>query len=153
MFGGSPRWLIGLLMIWILLCVVGNIIEGADVLTENQVRMVQNMTAQEYIEAKDPDTGGVVTYGSNPYSIFDTIRKAITTDWTWLYDIDTTMTQADCSGGGIAGIGGKKWNADIPACQVPNEFMLIWSLIYWPISAGILVEGVMSLARLIRGGG
>jgi hypothetical protein len=147
MFGGSPRWLIGLLMIWVLLCVVGNIIEGADALTENQVRMIQNMTAQEYIEAKDPNTGGVVTYGSNPFSIFDTIRKAITMDWTWLYDIDTSMAQADCSGGGM------KWNATIPACQVPNDFMLIWAIIYWPITAGILIEGVMSLAKLVRGGG
>lgn len=147
MFGGSPRWLIGMLMIWILLCVIGNIIEGADALTETQVRMVQNMTAQEYIEAKDPDTGGVVTYGSNPFSVFDSIRKAMTMDWTWLYDLDYTMDEADCSGSGM------KWNDDEPACQVPNEFWIIWAIIYWPIMAALLIEGIMSLARLVRGGG
>jgi len=125
---GSPRWLIGMLMAWVLLAIVGNIIEGAGVLTENQIGYLQQMTEAELIEAKDPDTGGTVTYGGTPKSMVEMIVDALTMDWAWLYDVD-----------------------EVTGEQTPNNFWYIWAIIYIPIMIGILFELFVLALRLIRG--
>lgn len=125
---GNPRWLIGLLCAFVLLTIIGNIIEGADALTAQQVAHIQAMQESGLTEAKDPDTGGVVTYGSTPKAMIDAILSAITMDWPWLYDID-----------------------DATGEQTPNSFYIIWAIIYWPIMIGILFELFVLALRLIRG--
>jgi len=125
---GSPRWLIGLLMAFVLLSIVGNIIEGAGVLTASQIGQLQDMTEAELIEAKDPDTGGTVTYGGTPKTMVEMIIDAITMDWAWLYDVDPTTGE-----------------------QTPNNFYYIWAVLYIPIMIGILFELFVLALRLIRG--
>ena len=141
------RWVIGLLMAFVLLTLIGNIIEGADALTAAQVEHMQEMTEMQIVEAKDPDTGSGVTYGSNPLSVYDAVVSAVTMDWAWLYDLDYATTEAVCTAAG------HKWNSDISACQTPNEFYIIWAAIYWPIMIGFLFMLFMTMLKLIRGGG
>ena len=124
----NPRWLIGLLMAFILLTIIGNIIEGAGTLTAAQVDKIQQMTESQLIEAKDPDTGGIITYGGTPKSMIEAIIAALTMDWAWLYDIDPVTGE-----------------------QTPNLFWMIWAIIYWPIMIGILFELFVLALRLIRG--
>lgn len=126
--------------------IVGNIIEGAAVLTSSQVAQIQNMTELNVSEASDPTVGGVLTYGGAPKNMVDTVIQAITMDWTWLYTIDKSMTQAQC-----AAVAGSKWRASIPACQKPNEYYWIWAIIWYPIMIALLFELAILLARLIRG--
>ena len=123
------RWVIGLLMAFVLLTLIGNIVEGADALTAAQVAHMQEMTEMQIVEAKDPDTGSVVTYGANPLSVYDAITSAVTMDWAWLYDIDPATGE-----------------------QTPNEFYIIWAAIYWPIMIGFLFMLFMTMLKLIRGG-
>ena len=124
----NPRWLIGLLMAFILLTIIGNIIEGAGTLTAAQVDKIQQMTESQLIEAKDPDTGGIITYGGTPKSMIEAIISALTMDWAWLYDIDPVTGE-----------------------QTPNSFWMVWAIIYWPIMIGILFELFVLALRLIRG--
>lgn len=124
---GSPRWLIGLIMAFVLLSIVGNIIEQAGILTADQIGYLQSMTEAEMVEAKDPDTGGTVTYGGTPKSMIEMIVDAITMDWAWLYDVNDAGE------------------------QTPNNFYYIWAIIYIPIMIGILFELFVLALRLIRG--
>ena len=124
----NPRWLIGLLFCFIMLTIIGNIIEGAGTLTTAQVAKIQDMTESQLIEAKDPDTGGIITYGGTPKSMIEAIIAALTMDWAWLYDID-----------------------DATGEQTPNTFWMIWAIVYWPIMIGILFELFVLALRLIRG--
>ena len=124
----SPRWLMGMLFAWIMLTIIGNIIEGAGTLTTAQAAQIQEMTESQLIEAKDPDTGGIITYGGTPKSMIEAIISALTMDWAWLYDID-----------------------DATGEQTPNAFWMIWAIIYWPIMIAILFELFVLALRLIRG--
>jgi len=137
--------LIGLLTAFVLLGVIGNIIEGADALTATQVAQMQSMTESQLTESKDPDTGGVVTYGSNPKSVVEAIISAITMDWPWLYDIDKTLTEDECEA-----TSGYKWNGT--SCQTPNQYYIIWAIIYWPISIAIMFSLIVLIFRILRGG-
>ena len=142
----SPRWLIGTIMAWIILAIVGNIIEGAAVLTNSQVAQIQTMSEINVSEAADPTVGGVLTYGGAPKNMVDTIIQSLTMDWTWLYTIDKSMTSVQC-----AAVAGAKWRASIPGCQKPNEYYWIWAIIWYPIMIALLFELAILLARLIRG--
>ena len=123
------RWVIGLLMAFVLLTLIGNIVEGADALTAAQVAHIQEMSEMEIIEAKDPDTGSSITYGTNPLSVYQAITSAITMDWAWLYDVDEAAGE-----------------------QTPNEFYIIWAAIYWPIAFGFLFMLFLTMLKLVRGG-
>lgn len=125
---GNPKVLIGLMFVFVMLTIIGNIVEGAGTLTSAQVAQIQEMTESQLIEAKDPDTGGIVTYGGTPKSMIDAILSAITMDWAWLYDID-----------------------DATGEQTPNAFWMIWAIIYWPIMIGIMFELFVLALRLVRG--
>ena len=131
-----------------ILTIVGNIIEGAAVLTSTQVAQIQAMTEINVSEASDPTVGGVITYGGAPKNVVDTIIKAITMDWTWLYKIDKSMTQVQCAAGSSQGW---KWNSTVSGCQKPNEYYWIWAIIWYPIMIALLFEIAILLARLIRG--
>jgi hypothetical protein len=129
-----------------LLTIIGNIIEYADILTATQVAELQTMTRVNVSESADPTVGGVITYGGAPKNVVDAVIKAIMMDFTWLYDMDKSMTQIQC-----ATVAGSKWNSTIPACQKPNQYYWIWAILWYPIMIGILFELVIMLARLIRG--
>lgn len=138
-------------MAFIILTIVGNIIEGAAVLTNAQVAQIQSMTEINVSEASDPTVGGVLTYGGAPKNMIDTIISAITMDWTWLYEIDKTTTQADCIAGTLSGW---RWSSTVlpsGGCQKPNEYYWIWAVIWYPIMIALLFEIAILLARLIRG--
>jgi hypothetical protein len=145
---GTPRWLIGTIFIFILLTIIGNIIEYADVLTATQVAELQTMTNINISEAADPTVGGVLTYGGAPKNVIDAVMKAITMDFTWLYDIDRATSQASCAAGVLQGW---KWNSALSACQKPNQYYWIWVLLWYPIMIALLFELAIMLARLIRG--
>lgn len=135
--------MIGTIFAFLILTIVGNIIEGAAILTSNQVSQIQNMTEINISEASDPTVGGVLTYGGAPKNVVDTIIAAITMDWTWLYKIDKSMTQVQC-----AAVAGAKWRSSIPGCQKPNEYYWIWAIIWYPIMISLLFEIAILLARL-----
>jgi hypothetical protein len=129
-----------------LLTIIGNVIEFADIITASQVAQLQGMTQMNVSEAADPTVGGVLTYGGAPKNVIDAVMKAIMMDFTWLYDVDKSMTQAQC-----AAVAGGTWKSSIPACQKPNQYYWIWILLWYPIMIALLFELVIMLARLIRG--
>ena len=138
--------MIGSIFAFLMLSIVGNIIEQADILTVTQVANIQEMTKMNTSEAADPTVGGVLTYGGAPKNVIDTIVATLTMDWTWLYTIDRGMTSVQC-----AATVGAKWRSTIPGCQKPNQYYWIWAIIWWPIMVSLLFEIFIMLARLIRG--
>ncbi len=125
----SVRWYIGLFTAFLLLTIIGNVIEGADILTGNQVSDIKStMEGAHVSQASDPTVGGVLTYGGVVSTAVNGIVKALTMKYSWLYDVDPT-THA----------------------KTPNEYYWIWAVIWWPIVVGIVFMLFMDLARLIRG--
>lgn len=142
----SPKWFIAMVFIWASLSLIGNIIEGADFYTSEQVAMIQSMKEIQTSEASDPTVGGVLSYGGAPKNPLDTFIKAVTADYSWLYNIDTTKTEAQC-----LATAGNKWNSTDSVCMERNQYYWIWFWIYYPIMVGVLLSFGLMLARLIRG--
>jgi hypothetical protein len=142
----SPKWFVAILTIFLVLTLVSNIIEGIDYFTESQVADIQGMTEVQTSQASDPTVGGVLSYGGTPKSALDLFLKALYSDYSWLYDIDTTKTEAQCNA-----TSGAKWNSTDSVCMIRNEYYIVWFMIYYPIMAGVALSFGLMLARLIRG--
>jgi hypothetical protein len=141
----SPKWFIACIMIWVFLTLIGNIVERVDYFTATQVAQLQGMTEMQTSEAADPTIGGVLIYGSPARNAIDAFLKAITADYSWLYKIDKTKTQSQCTAAG------GKWNSTDSVCMLRNDYYIIWVLLYYPIMAGVLLSFILMLARLARG--
>jgi len=142
----SPRWLIGLLMVFVLLTIVSNIVEQADMLTAAQVAEVQEMTTQQLTGGKDPDTGGVITAGNNPLTVWQSIWKALTSEYSFWYKIDCTLTESECASAATYGVTGK-WINSTDCCQIPNAWSIIRYVIFWPITVAMFVEIALVIRR------
>ncbi|MFA5048959.1 MAG: hypothetical protein WC516_08100 [Patescibacteria group bacterium] len=141
----SPKWFISCIFIFLVLTLVGNIVEGVSLYTEEQVAMINGMGQIQTSQASDPTVGGVLSYGGTPKSALDYFIKAVTADYSWLYDIDSTKTEAQCA------TAGGKWNSTDNVCMIRNEYYLVWILLYVPIMCGVLISFGLMIARLIRG--
>ena len=147
----SPRWLIGLLMAFAILTITSNIVERADMLTQAQVEDIQDMTTQELISSQDPYTGGTVTSGNNPISVLQAVWKAISSDYSFWYKVDCTLTQSECTGTNTYGVTGK-WNSDTDCCQVANGWSIIRYIVFWPITIAMFIEIALTIRRFFTGG-
>ena len=117
----TPSWIIGLLFLFIILTIIGNVIEKADIMTDIQVAKLTTMYTVETVNTKDPDTGAASTYGNLNYGIVEAIVKAIRSDFAWMYDVDA---------------GGNK---------TPNQYFWIWIVLYYPIMIGVLFMLVITI--------
>lgn len=143
----SPRWFIGLFMLFIINSIVSNILEQQDLLTVGQMSTVQQVSGLQLTEVKDPSVGGVFTSGvATLISWQAVIEKACASDYSFFYDIDTTITQTQCSA-----ISGSKWVTAIPACQRPNDFMILRYIFYWPLTISVLLFAILTLIQAVRG--
>lgn len=139
----SPRWLIGLIMLFVICTIVSNIIEQQAILTTTQVAELQGMTEQEIVSIQDPDTGGTGTSGSTPLSIWQNIWKALWAEYTFFYNVDYTVAEGDCTG---------TWDDDIGACRTPNDWMIVRYIFFWPMTVAMFVEIILTIRRIIGGG-
>ncbi len=117
----SPSWIIGLMFIFIMLTIVGNVIEKADILTDIQVAQINTMSTVQTVNTKDPDTGVATTFGNLGYGVIEAVVKAITSDFSWLYDIDEDGN------------------------KTPNQYFWIWVVIYYPIMIGVIFMLVLTI--------
>ena len=125
----SIRWLIGTFFCFLVLTIIGNVIEGADILTGNQVADIkETMEGSHVSEAADPTVGGVLTYGGVAAVAIQGVVKALTMKYSWLYDVDPVTHE-----------------------KTPNEYYWIWAVIWWPVVIGMVLMLFLELARLIRG--
>ncbi len=124
---------------------IGNIVEQVDYFTDAQVEQLQGMTEIKTTEAADPTIGGVLIYGSSARNAIDAFIKAVTADYSWLYRIDKTMTESECT------TAGGRWNSTDSVCMLRNDFYIVWLLLYYPIMAGVVITFILMLARLARG--
>jgi hypothetical protein len=106
-----------MLFLWIILTIVGNVIEKADILTDIQVSQISTMSTVETVNTKDPDTGAASTYGNLNYGVIEAVVKAIWSDYAWLHNDDGT----------------------------PNQYYWIWVLLYYPIMIGVLFMLVITI--------
>ncbi len=132
-------------MIWVFMTLIGNIVERVDYFTDEQVAQLQGMTEMQTTEAADPTIGGVLIYGSPARNAIDAFIKSVTADYSWLYKIDKTMTESECT------TAGGKWNSTDSVCMLHNDFYIVWLLLYYPIMAGVIITFILMLARLARG--
>jgi len=135
----------GIVCIWVLLTVISNIIENVGIMTTAQVDEMESMAAQSLVESQDPETGGVMASGMTPVGALEAIWKSLTADYTFWYDVhyDMTETQCDAASG--------RWQSDISACQIGNDFMIIRYIIFWPITVSLIIELALILRRIIAG--
>lgn len=127
----GPKWLIGIIMLFLVCTLISNVIDKQDVYTAAQVASVQGMRTQQFTEAKEPDLGGVATTGENPFTVIDALWTALKLDYSFLYNVSYTTTQGEC-----ATISNARWLDSISACQIPNAGWTIWIIIvYGPIAA------------------
>lgn len=117
----SPSWFIGILMLWLILTVVGNIIEKVDILTDIQVLRIQQTAQAETVTTKDPNTGAASTFGNLNYGIVEGLWKALVCDFTWMYDVDASGN------------------------KTPNEYFWIWAVLYYGVMAGIAIGFILTI--------
>lgn len=141
----SPRWLIGLVAIWVLLTIISNVVENVEIMTTGQVGELEAMTAQSLVESQDPDTGGVMASGMTPVGALEAIWKALTADYTFWYNVHYDMTEVQCD------TANGRWHSSISACQIPNDFMIIRYIFFWPLTVALIIELALILRRIIAG--
>jgi hypothetical protein len=124
---------------------VGNIIEGVEFFTSTQVARIQTMREIQTSQASDPTVGGVLSYGGASKNALDAFIQSVTAEYSWLYYVDSTLTESQCS------TAGGRWNSTSSVCMLHNQYYIIWIFAYWAISAGVLISFGLTLARLIRG--
>jgi hypothetical protein len=138
----TPSWIIGLMLIFILMTVIGNVIEKANILTNIQMTQIRTASKMETVNTKDVDTGAAATYGNLNYGVLEAVVKALTSDFAWLYKIDKTKTAVTCVAAG------GRWNSTSSVCMMPSQYYWIWILIYYPILVGVLF--MLTLSILFR---
>lgn len=114
----SPSWLIGICFLWLILTVVGNIIEKVDILTDIQVLRIQQTAQAETVTTKDPNTGAASTFGNLNYGIVEGLWKSLVCDFTWMYESDGVTR---------------------------NQYFWIWAVLYYGIMAGIAVGFILTI--------
>lgn len=117
----SPSWFVGIIFLWLMLTVIGNIIEKQDILTSTQMAQIRTETQAETVTTKDPNTGAASTFGNVNYGIVEALWKSLTCDYSWLYKI----------------------NAD--GTKTPNDWYWIWVILYYGISAGIVIGLILTI--------
>lgn len=117
----SPSWFIGVIFLWLILTVVGNIIEKVDILTDVQVLQIQQTNQAETVTTKDPNTGAASTFGNLNYGIVEGLWKALVCDFTWMYDVDASGN------------------------KTPNEYFWIWAVLYYGIMVGIGIGFILTI--------
>jgi hypothetical protein len=136
-------------MFWLICTLLSNVIEQQDVYTAEQVAQLNAMKNQQVVETKDP-TGGVVVYGINPTTVIDALLKSLTMEYSFLYDIDYTKTEAQCDL-----ISNAVWETDTTpdSCKIPNVWFLPFSILLWGpiIAVGIYI--ILTIISVFRGGG
>lgn len=141
----SPRWLFAIVAIWVLLTIISNIIENVGMMTAAQVSELEAMAATTLVESQDPETGGIMASGMTPVGALEAIWKSLTADYSFWYDVHYDMTELECerSSG--------RWQDDISACQIGNDFMIIRYFLFWPLTVALIVELTLILRRIIAG--
>ena len=144
----SPRWFIALFMLFIINAAISNTLESADLITSTQMTTIQQSSEVQLTEVKDPNIGGAFTSGTTSLTSWAAIlSKAFTSDYSFFYHVDYTLTQAQC-----ALVSGGRWNTTITACQYPNEFMILRYILYWPLTAAVTLFAILLLIQAVRGG-
>lgn len=143
----SVRWFIGLFMLFVINAIVSNILEQQDFLTAAQMAHIDGSTGVLLTEVKDPSIGGVFVSGTSTLEAWGhIIATAFTSDYSFFYDVDYTVgSEVACTA-----LGGT-WNSVITACQIPNSFMILRYIFYWPVTAAVLLFAVFTLIQVIRG--
>ena len=131
---------------------ISNILEKQDAYTTAQVANIQAMKYQQFTEAKEPDLGGVVVSGENPLNVIGAIWQALKLDYSFLFDVDYTMTEAECEAHKAAH-SGTTWNSDISACQIPNAWWTLWLVMIYGPTVGIAFYFALTLWKAVTGRG
>lgn len=128
------KWVAGILMFWLVCLLISNILEKHEGYTEAQMAQIQGISQNITITtAKEPSIGGVTSSGDVNPTALTTILQAVTLNYSFLYDVNYSMTEPECStAGGV-------WNSSISACQYHNYWWFVWLIfIYGPIVATLL---------------
>lgn len=146
----SLRWIIAMVMFWLICTLLSNVIEQQDVYTTKQVAQINAMRTQQFTESKEPDVGGVTTTGTNPLTVLNAVYKSLTLEYSFLYDINYTYTEAQC-----ALVSNAKWQTDtVPvSCKIPNVWFLPFSILLYGPLIGVSIFIVLTIWHAIRGGG
>ena len=106
----SPRWLMALLIIWLLNLPVNNWLEGDSFITSAQANMINNSQNYSFVNSIDADGVDILSLNKQK-STFESIFDAVSFNYSFFYDVDP-----------------------ITGDNTPNEFMYIrWFLLIMSI--------------------
>ena len=149
----GPRWIAAVVMFFLMCTLISNILENQQIYTQEQVASIQAMKYQQFTEAKEPDIGGVVTTGENPLTVIGAIWQALKLEYSFLYDVDYTMTEAECNAYAAVHPGGVGWNANVGACQMPNIWWTLWLIMIYGPMVAIAFYFALQLWKAVTGRG
>jgi hypothetical protein len=129
-----------LVTFFIISTLISNVIEGQAGLSAEQVANLGDMQSQQITESKDVAATGITTTGINPLSALQAFWKAITLEYSFLYETYYGMTQTTCGA-----ISNSRWYSATSTCLVPNEWMLPFIIIMWGPLAGIAFYLVLTI--------
>ncbi len=135
----SPKLWIGIFALFIVNAVISNIIDQQNLLTTAQMADINGASNFMLSESKNPTAGGLLGSGNISWENWGHIlTTALTSDYSFFYDVDYTVaTEAACT------TAGGTWNSTLPACQIPNAFMILRYFFYWPITVATLLTVII----------
>ena len=136
-----------MLTFWLICTLLSNVVDQQDTYTTDQVAQINAMQQQQVVETKDP-AGGLVVYGINPATVINGLLKSLTLEYSFLYDIDYTKTQAQC-----VLISNARWQPTTSSCKYPNVWYLPFIILLWGPLVVVGIYIILTIISVFRGGG
>lgn len=142
------RWIWFAVAFFLICTLISNILEKHDMYMSAQVANIQAMKEQTFTEVKEPDVGGTATIGENPLTVIGAIWQSFKLEYSFLYDVDYTLSEAECGA-----ITSARWQASIGACQRPNVWWNLWLIMIYGPMVGIAFYFAIQLWKAVTGRG
>jgi hypothetical protein len=126
----SPRWLIGITLILVIIGALSNFIDGSPMMTQAQADDVKGMSDHSIVTVQSP-SGGVLTYINIASNALKLIGKALLWDYSFFHDVDP-VTGADS-------------NSDLQMILTTIRFALL------AITVGIVFQMAYLLRQIVTG--
>lgn len=125
---GSIRWLIGLITLYILLCILGNTLDQqSTLLTTNQTAVAQSSTQYTNVQTQSNTMGTTGIVGNLLPATLDGWQKMLTWDFSFWYDYDAFGNKTD------------------------SPWKIIYYIVFVPLTGGMIILLLQVLRQLLLG--
>jgi hypothetical protein len=126
----SPRWLIGITLILVIVGALSNFVDGSPMMTQAQADDVQGMSDHSIVTVQSP-SGGVLTYINIASNALKLIGKALLWNYSFFHDVDPVT--------------GTDSNSDLQMILTTIRFALL------AITVGIVFQMAYLLRQIVTG--